>query len=240
MQMLGGVLVAAVAVIAVGIAVSAGGGSTHTVKAKSKEAQSNYRDVASLLKGIPQNGTTLGNPKAKVTIDYYGDLECPICRSFTLGQQGGGFPQLVSNEVRSGKVKLVYRSFCTATCGSHPQSTFNLQQVAAYAAGQQKQFWDYAELFYREQQSETTAYVNNTFLKGLAEQLPNLNLATWQTDRGNSALLSQVQADEKAASDLGLPGTPALVAIGPKGETLVNSGNFPDYTSIQQAISKVE
>lgn len=240
MQMLGGVLVAAVAVIAVAIAISASGGSSPPVKPNSKQATQNYTAVATLLKGIPQTGTTLGNPKAPVTIDYYADLECPICRAFTLGIDGGGLPQLVANQIRTGKVKIVYKSFCTATCTNHGQSTFNLQQVAAYATGQQNLFWDYAELFYREQQDETSDYVNATFLKGLAEQIPTLDMTKWQTDRGDPTLLNQVEGDEQSASNLGLGGTPTLIAIGAKGEALVNGGNFPTYSTIQQAISKVE
>ena len=35
-----------------------------------------------MLKGIPQHGTTLGNPKAPVTFTEYGDLQCPICKDF--------------------------------------------------------------------------------------------------------------------------------------------------------------
>ncbi len=38
------------------------------------------------------------------------------------------------DDVATGKVKVDYRSFCTATCNNHPQSVFNQQQVAAYAA----------------------------------------------------------------------------------------------------------
>ena len=239
MQMFGGILVAAIAVIAVAIAISAGSSSSAPVKAHSAQATKNYTEVATLLKGIPQTGTTLGNPKAPVTIDYYGDLECPICREFTLGVAGGGFPQLVQNQVRQGKVKVVYKSFCTATCNSHPKSTFNLQQVAAYAAGPQHLFWDYTELFYHEQQDETTAYVNDSFLKGLAQQIPGLNMTTWQSDRGSPVLLGQVQAENQSATRLGLGGTPTLVAIGPKKETLVNGGNFPTYSTIQQAINQV-
>jgi protein-disulfide isomerase len=240
MQMLGGVLVAAVAVIAVAIAISLGGsGKAKTPAPNSHQAKQAFNAVNTLLSGIPQSGTTLGNPKAKVTIDYYGDLECPICRAFTLGQQGGGFPQMIQNLVRPGKVKLVYKSFCTATRNNHPRSVFNEQQVAAYAAGAQKLFWDYAELFYREQGDETTGYVNSSYLDGLAKQIPTLNLSTWKTDQKNPALLAQVQSEDARASQMGLQGTPALVAIGPSKETLVNGGNFPTYSAIQQAVNTV-
>jgi protein-disulfide isomerase len=239
MMMLVGVVVAAVVVVVVAVAVSLGNSTKKPPKVGSTAAKQTYQAVNSLLSGIPQSGTTLGSPSAKVTIDYYGDLECPICRAFTLGQDGGGFPQLVTNLVRTGKVKLVYKSFCTATCNNHPRSVFNEQQVAAYAAGQQKLFWDYAELFYHEQGDETSSYVDAAYLDGLAKQIPNLNFATWQADQKQSGLLGQVESDEAEAGRLGLQGTPSLVAIGPKHETLVNGGNFPTWSSIQQAVNAV-
>jgi protein-disulfide isomerase len=238
MQMLGGVLVAAVAIVAVAIAISAGGGSSAPVKPHSKQATQLETQVSRFLNGIPQSGTTLGNPKAPVTVIYYGDLECPVCKAFTLGEANGGFPQLVQNDVRQGKVKVVYKSFCTATCNNHPQSVFNQQQVAAYAAGKQNLFWDYADLFYREQQDETTNYVNTSFLDSLAQQTPKLDLTTWQNDQKDPSLLGQVQSDESSANQLGLSGTPTLIASGPKGEKLVNAA-LPAYSDLEQAIHAV-
>lgn len=241
MQMLGGVLVAAVAVIAVAIAISAGGSNGSTGLQHGKDANHTYNQVTQLLSGIHQSGTTLGNPNAKVTIDYYGDLECPDCKAFTLGQGDGGLPQFISKDVRQGKAKIVYKSFCTATCTHHPHSVFEQQQVAAYAAGKQNLFWDYAELFYREQGSETSDYVNTSYLDGLAKQIPSLKLATWQTDQKDPSVLAQVQADEQQANQLRLQGTPTLVAIGPKGETEVAAGSFglPTYSTMESAVSKV-
>lgn len=238
MQMMGGVLVAAIAVVAVAIAISAGGSSTPKIKPDSPGAHRIFDKVQGLLAGIPQSGTTLGNPNAKVTMFYFGDLECPTCKAFTLGEFGGGLSQLIKNDVRSGKVKLVYRSFCTATCNNHPSSVFKQQQVAAYAAGQQHLFWQYAELFYHEQGEETADYVNTGFLDGLAKQIPPLKLPTWQADQKNPSLLAQVESDENQASQLGLSGTPTLVASGPKGETEA-AGTIPTYSALEQAIQKV-
>ena len=116
---------------------------------------------------------------------YYGDLECPICRDFTLG---GGFAPLVANEVRAGKVKVVYKAFETAT---KDPNVFKIQQVAALAAGQQQRFWNFTELFYHEQGAEGTGYVGESYLAGLAKQIPGLNLSKWQSDRSSSTLATQ-------------------------------------------------
>ncbi|MGZ4173364.1 MAG: DsbA family protein [Solirubrobacteraceae bacterium] len=230
LRMLGGVLIAAVAVVAVAIAISSGGGSKAKGLAQGKAATQNSTAVSQLLGGIPQTGARLGNPKAPVTMYYYGDLQCPICQQFTLQ---GGFPQLVANEVRSGKVQIVYRGLQTAT---RDAPTFQTEQVAALAAGKQNRFWNYAELFYREQGAEGSGYANENYLTGLAKQIPGLNLTEWQSARNDSGLASQVQSDASLATSSGFNATPTLVVQGPRGKTEPAS---TDYTDIQQAVKSV-
>jgi protein-disulfide isomerase len=236
MQMLGGAVVIAIAVVAVAIAVSSGGSKPAGIIHNKHEASKTFQQVSSLLSDIPQSGATLGNPKAPVTVVYYGDLECPICQQFTLS---GGFPPLVSKDVRQGKVKVVYKSFCTATCNGPGQQVFNEQQVAALAAGKQNLFWDYTELFYREQGAEGSNYVNQSYLQTLANQVQGLNLSKWSQDRKDPTLLAQVQSDEASATRLGVTGTPTVVAEGPKGQQPVGGGGVPSYSDIETAIKQV-
>jgi protein-disulfide isomerase len=247
MQMLGGVLVGAAIVIGVAIAISSGNSTANTTSHPTTAAQRQIdRQVATLLHGIPQSGAVLGNPKAPVTMTYYGDLECPICRDFTLA---GGFSQLVAHEVRQGKVKVIYRGSCTATgcaAGADRQQVFNNQQVAALAAGEQQRFWNFAELFYHEQGTEYaqsgTNYVTESYLDGLARQVPGLDINKWQTDRGSSALLAQVQADNASGLVNAPNGTPTLIMKGPKGSATLQTTADPgvvSYGALQQAISQV-
>lgn len=229
-QMLGGVALAAIAVVAVAIAISSGGSSSSGLK-KGSQANQTSTQVQQLLAGIPQSGNRLGNPHAPVTMTYYGDLECPICQEFTLSS----FSQLVANEVRAGKVQVVYRAFQTAT---PDPSTFQTQQVAALAAGKQNRFWDYAELFYHEQGQEDSGYVTESYLDGLAQQVPGLNLARWQSDRNDSTLVGQVNSDKASGTAAGVTGTPTLIVKGPRGTTSPSAG-VPSYSELQQAINQV-
>ncbi|MDQ6746226.1 MAG: DsbA family protein [Actinomycetota bacterium] len=232
LQMLAGVVVAAVVVVAVAIAVSSGGGTSAKGLQTGSQGKAQASAVTSLLAGIPQSGATLGNPRAPVTMTYYGDLECPICRDFTLS---GGFPQLVAGEVRAGKVKVVYRALETAT---QSQATFQTQQVAALAAGKQNLFWNFVELFYHQQGPEGTGYVNDGYLAGLAGQVPGLNLSAWRSGRSDPTLAAQVSADAVAGKSAGVQGTPTLVFHGPKGQSVAPSG-VPSYSDIEQAIKSV-
>lgn len=232
LRMIGGIVVAAVAVVVVLVAISSGGSSGETGKQTGTQAKQTVSAVNELLDGIPQDGATLGNPKAPVTMTYYGDLECPICKAFTVQ---GGFPELVSKDVRDGKVKVVYKAFQTAT---HDPNVFKDQQVAALAAGRQQKFWNFAELFYHEQGEEDTGYVTENYLQGLAQQVPGLDLTKWETDRNDGALETQVANDVATGNKAGVTGTPTLVFSGPKGEAAAPEA-VPSYSDLQQVIQKV-
>jgi protein-disulfide isomerase len=238
LQMLGGVVIIAVAVVAVAIAVSSGGSAAPNVKvAKGAPTCKNSTDAAvcSLLAGIPQNGTTLGSPKAKITVTEYGDLECPVCRDFALGVEN----QLISKDVRSGKVRLVYKSLETATTGAPDPGIFGPQQAAAYAAGMQKKAWYYIEFFYHYQGTEATAYVNQTYLNNLAKHVPGLSFNQWLSDSRSQALQTQVKSEDSAARALGYNSTPTITISGPKGQTQPIEGVPNDYTTLESAIDSV-
>ncbi len=246
-QIIAGVVIAAVAVVAVIVGISISGGKSGGIQ-HGKNGTALYSQVNSLIGGIPETGTTLGSPSAKYTLTFYGDLQCPVCKAFSTGEDldgtTGGLPQFIKDQVRTGNAKIEYRSFCTATCNdfSDGQSRFNDQQTAAYAAGKQDKFWYYAELFYRQQGSEGTDYMTPAFLNGIAKQIPGLSYATWTTDRGDPSLLSQVENDEenvqKYSKEVSNLGTPFLLMTGPKGSVIVGSGSAP-YGDLQSALKAV-
>jgi protein-disulfide isomerase len=231
------IALAVVLVIVLGGSSSSSGSGNSTLASHPESAKTKTvaAQVDTLLKGIPQHGNTLGNPKAPVTFTEYGDLECPICKEFALGAEN----QLITNEVRTGKVKLVYKSLPTATLDLADGTTvFPVQQSAAYAAGAQNKAWNYIELFYHEQGTEDTSYVNASYLTGLAKQIPGLNVSKWNTDRSNPKYAAQVQAEEKQATSLNLDATPSLIATGPTSQTKPVSGDYP-YSYIQSMIKSV-
>jgi protein-disulfide isomerase len=233
-RIVGGTVLGAIIIVVALVLINGGGGKKGGIQTGTK-ANATVNSVNQLLAGIPQSGGVLGNPNAKVTMTYYGDLKCPICRDFTVS---GGFPQLVANDVRSGKVKVVYSAFCTATCSGPDPSEFPKQQVAALAAGKQNKFWQFTELFYRQQGSETDAYVTENFLKGIAGQISGLNLPQWESARNDASLTNEINSQESAAKTAGVGGTPTLVFKGPKGEAAANAA-VPTYQQLQQAINQV-
>jgi protein-disulfide isomerase len=228
-----GIVVAAVVAAIVVILIATGGGGTKKVAPHSAEANQTVAAVNTLIGGIPQSGNTLGNPNAPVTMQYFGDLECPICKEFTLG----ALPAIIQKWVRTGKVKIEYRSMETAT---REQEVFKTQQIAALAAGKQQKMWNFIETFYHEQGEEGSGYVTESYLRGLAQQVPGLDLTTWTSAREEPALANQIAADAQAANNVGFTGTPSFL-FGKSGEAgkKFEYSSLTDPSSFNEAIAKL-
>lgn len=229
-----GAAIAVVVVVIVVVLVATSGGSSKTGLPKTKsEKTKTTTEIASLIGGIPQKGNQLGSPTAPVTLKYFGDLECPICREFTLG----AFPSIIQKYVRAGKLRVEYHSMETAT---REPEVFKTQQVAALAAGKQNKMWYFVETFYHEQGEEDSGYVTESYLQNIASQVPGLNLTQWTSDRGDAELANQVQADAQTANNEGFTGTPSFL-IGKTGGhlTKLEYSSLTEPTSFDEAIEKL-
>jgi protein-disulfide isomerase len=228
-----GIVVAIVVVVIVGIAIASGGGSKKTVTAGSHESNATVAEVKTLIDGIPQSGNTLGDPNAPVTLRYFGDLECPICKEFTLEV----LPTLIPKFVRTGKLKIEYHSLETAT---REPEIFKDQQEAAYAAGKQNLAWYFIETFYHEQGEEDSGYVNEKYLQGIAAQVPGLNLSDWSAARSEPTYSNEVEHDAQAANAAGFTGTPSF-ELGKTGGTLekFEPGTYTEAAPYEAAIEKL-
>jgi protein-disulfide isomerase len=218
---LGSVIGAVVVIVVVIVVATSGGGRSQTkVEKSSTKTPQVVTEVSSLLAGIPQSGATLGKPNAPATMQYYGDLECPICRQFT----EGALKPLIERFVRPGKLKIEYRNLQTAT---REPETFRTQQVAALAAGKQNKAWYYIELFYHQQGQEDTGYVTEKYLQELAQQVPGLSLSAWTSARADEQFTNTITTDAQAANNAGFTGTPSFL-VGKTGET----GQKYEYSSL--------
>jgi protein-disulfide isomerase len=98
-KLIGGVVAAAAAVVAILVGVQVLGGDDTPTKA------SQFQDVPAviaLVKGIPQNGPVIGDPKAPVTITEFADLQCSVCAAASTGV----VRELITKYARTGKAKL--------------------------------------------------------------------------------------------------------------------------------------
>ena len=81
----------------------------------------------------------------------FGDLQCPVCQAFSAQIA----PGLISDVVRKGTAKYEFRQYTIIG----PDSTAAAK--AALAAGEQGRYWNFIELFYRNQGTENSGYVTD-------------------------------------------------------------------------------
>jgi len=161
-------------------------------------------ETSALLADIPQSANALGSATAPVTLLYFGDLQCPFCRDFTLEV----LPSITKRWVRTDDLRIEYHALETAT---REPEVFVTQQVAALAAGKQDRAWHFIETFYREQGEEGSGYVTDRFLQGIASEVPDLNLSQWNRERTDPQLADEITADARAAENAGINGTPSFL-----------------------------
>ena len=165
------------------------------------------QEVTALLAGIPQQGTTLGSQDAPVTLQMFADLECPTVKLFVESY----LPSILSDWVRTGIVKLEYRSLKTDTAD---EGTFFSQEEAARAAGRQNRMWNFALTFVRQQGQHFTEYANDAFLVHIASQVPELSMRRWNRDRRDISLFEPIALSVHSAHARGWYYTPSFVTIG--------------------------
>jgi protein-disulfide isomerase len=189
-----------------------------------------HRDgVSALLADVPQSANALGQPAAPVTLEYFGDLQCPYCRDFALEV----LPSLVGRWVRSGQLRVRSRALQAATSD---REVFVAQHVAALAAGRQDKAWYFIETFYEQQGPENSGYVTDDFLGGIAGQIPGLDLGRWAEDRRDPQLSDEIADDARAARDAGLRGTPSfLIGAGAEAMSQLSASDPSDFDAAIEA-----
>lgn len=210
----------AVAVVLVLIVVNSGetdGGDTELEGVASVERE---------LRGIPQNGLTLGESGAQVTLYEYGDLQCPVCKGFAEEI----VPAVIESKVRSGEAKLEFRNFTIISEESIPAA------AAAIAAGEQGRGWGFLDVFYANQGLEASGYVTDEFLNEIAGAAGVADIAKWNRDRKSRAVLRQVQCESEEAQRLGLSGTPSFAVSGPATQGKEVLGTPSSAGALEEAI----
>ena len=202
-------LAAAAVALAVAVVLLLSDGASSSSPRASPELMAQARRIDKLLDRIPHSASTLGNPSAPVTLQYFADMVCPPTREFTLGP----FASIIREWVRPGKLRIEWRSMQE---GTEPEEVFVHQQQAALAAGLQGQLWYFLEYFYEEQarhqvNENDSCFVPESLSLLVARQVPGLNLALWNKDRRDQRLASKIVEDERVATSERFDGAPSFL-----------------------------
>jgi protein-disulfide isomerase len=218
LQLGAGAVFLAIAVVVVLIVVASSGGSGGDTKIEGAA------EVNTLLAGIPQEGTLLGDPKAPVELIEFGDLQCPVCK----GYSEEILPPIIESEVEQGQVRIDFRNFTIIGPQSIPAG------AAAIAASEQGRGWTYIELFYRNQGEEDSGYADDEFLEAIAKSAGVKDLAKWNQDR--KKLTGAVERTTAEAQRLGFEGTPSFAVEGPKTKGMELLGTPESTGGLEDAI----
>jgi protein-disulfide isomerase len=182
--------------------------------------------VEAELHGIPQDGQTLGQADAPVTVTEFGDPQCPVCKDFS--EQIA--PQLIADEVKPGNAKYVYQPYLIIGPDSKPA------MKAALAAGEQGRFWNYLQLFYANQGEENSGYVTDDFLASIARGAGVSDIDQWNQSRNDSRWDAALAKGTSDAESFGFNGTPSIAVEGPNGTKALSGFGLGE---IEAAIQQV-
>jgi protein-disulfide isomerase len=167
----------------------------------------------------PADGEVLGQASAPVTVEEYGDFQCPHCADFeqTVGPT-------IRRLVDQGRIRFVY----------HPIAFLGPESVAAAnaatCAGDQGSFWPYHDLLFQQQ----AAQENSGFLS--TDQLLRFGQQVGATDSRftscvtNRTYVPWVQNLTDQASQRGVNATPTI---------LVDGTMEPDATTVGGLLAAV-
>jgi protein-disulfide isomerase len=161
--------------------------------------------VAKVFDHVPQHGQVLGASSAKATLLEFADLQCPFCRTFMLNT----LPEVISRYVKPGKLRVRFL----------PQAVFGPQSAdaarAALAAGQQNRLWQFADLFYRNQDDENSGYVTSGFIQTLFANTPGLDVKAASADLDTPQVEDLLKRSQGLFGTYGLNATPAFILARP-------------------------
>jgi protein-disulfide isomerase len=145
---------------------------------------------------------THGPADAPVTLEEFGDFECPPC--------GRLHPVLQTMEKEFGpRIRIIFREFPLVPTHVHALAAAR----SAEAAGLQGKFWEMHDLLYENQKTWHDAFDARPIFEGFATKI-GLNMEKFKSDSSGEAVAQRIFLDGKRGHALGVNGTPTLYLNG--------------------------
>ena len=183
-------IVATVALVAVG-------SGAMLYRAKRTELLSMPENKSPSGKSATESMHIRGNPNAPVTLEEFGDFQCPPCGTFA------GFAEELLKQYDS-RLRIVFRDF-PLIVHEHAREA----ALAAEAAGLQGRFWEMHDVLYREQAAWSKAPNARELFESYAGTI-GLNLDQFRKDMDGEKARERVDSDQALGDSLGVKVTPTL------------------------------
>ena len=183
-------------VIVVGVALATLGSGAILYRAKRPQVK-NIPESQGAPASSETSAHVRGNPDAPVTLEEFGDFQCPPCGQFA------GFVQELLKEYDS-RLRVVFRNF-PLSAHKHAREA----ALAAEAAGFQGKFWEMYDTLYREQ----AMWGNASDARGLFESyagMIGLDIDKFKKDVDSDKARERVDSDQALADSLGIKVTPTV------------------------------
>jgi len=138
-----------------------------------------------------------GNPKAPITLEEFGDFQCPPC--------GRIAPEIKKlEEDFQPQLRVIFHHLPLAT-HVHAQEA----ACAAEAAGMQDRFWEMHDLLYKEQAVWSKSEDSRALFQAYAGMI-GLDLGRFKRDIDSEEVKARIAADQRQAASLGVTNTPTF------------------------------
>src|SRR5437773_752520 len=183
-------------IIVVGVALVTFGSGTMLYRAKRPQVKS-IPESQSVPPRSDASAHVRGNPDAPVTLEEFGDFQCPPCGQFA------GFVEELLKEYDS-RLRVVFRNF-PLSGHEHAREA----ALAAEAAGLQGKFWEMHDTLYREQETWSKAPNARELFESYAGTI-GLNVDQFKKDVDSDKVRERIDSDRALADSLGIKVTPTL------------------------------
>jgi predicted DsbA family dithiol-disulfide isomerase len=184
-------------IIVGGVALATLGSGAMLYRAKLPQLLTIPEDKVLPGKGGAESMHIRGNPDAPITLEEFGDFQCPPC---------GNIAVFIDELVKEydPRLRLVFRNFPLSNHGYAREAA-----LAAEAAGLQARFWEMHDVLYREQSVWSNADNARELFESYAGML-GLDLNQFKKDMDSDKARQRVEADEARGNSLGIKATPTL------------------------------
>jgi protein-disulfide isomerase len=178
------------------------------------------------IKNVKMDGDpSIGQASAPVTIAFWSDYQCPLCKAFELNT----LPQMLKDYVDTGKVKIVFLDFAFLGNDSTTAALYGRSVWKLYPS----RYLDWRTAMYTAQDQEgDKGFGNAVTIDTLDATIGGLDAAKIAADvkANTNTYQAAIDADRVEVTKAGITGTPSFV-IG----TQLIVGNQP-YTILKAAI----
>jgi protein-disulfide isomerase len=169
-------------------------------------------------------GTTIGDPNAKIKIDVFEDFQCVHCKDYTEGVE----PQVIAQLVDTGRAYYVFHQYPFLDTPSDPVS--HRAAIASECAAEQNEFWNYKSILFANY-TGLDGQFSDARLEAFAKFI-KLNLDQFKTCMAESRYQAKLDEGLNLGVTMGVKGTPSVFVNG--------VSVLPGIDEILQAVQKAE